>query len=49
MEVIMLAIALVLIMVLPVALLTAPLDILFSPDELNEMGVSLEYPSAECY
>lgn len=37
----MLIFILILVLFLPVALLAAPLDNLFSPDELAEMGVRL--------
>jgi len=42
----MLAYILILILLLPVAFLSATLENLFSPDELTEMGIRLENPRA---
>ena len=38
--------ALVLILLLPIVFLATTLEILFSPDELAEMGICLENPHA---
>jgi hypothetical protein len=42
METLMFACALILILLLPVAFLSTTIEILFSPEELSEMGVHLE-------
>ena len=43
----MLAYALILILLLPITFLSSTIENLFSPEELNEMGIRLEVQQAE--